>query len=94
VLSTYLIRDFSTVAGGGFAEVHANWCERITQRPIIEGVWVVDERFHRTTADLAEHTFRARFTVPFDVRHCQCAVAQTERHAAELRRRVAACDDD
>jgi hypothetical protein len=92
--TTIVIRDVSTVTGGGYAETHVVWCELLAQRPVVPGVFVVDEWFDRTTVDGAELSFRTRFTVPVEVRRCRCAELHVERQAAEWARRVAMCEDD
>ncbi len=93
--TTILIRDSSTIDGGGSAVAHVGYCERAHRSPIAEpGVFITDHRYHRTTLAGATAEFRAQFTVPVVVRACECAVLHDEREQADVERRHAAAEDD
>ncbi len=82
--ASILIRDFSTVDGGGFATVHMGWCEEAKRTPYIdEHVIVEDTRYHRSSVGCAVRSFRARFTVPVEVKHAPCVELHLEQERAE-----------
>lgn len=94
--ASILIRDFSTVDGGGFATVHMGWCDEAARKPYIdEHVIVEDTRYHRSSVDYAVQLFRARFTVPVEVKHARCVELHLEQERAEAARwaRLEEADD-
>jgi hypothetical protein len=85
--ASILIRDFSTVAGGGFATVHMGWCEQAARKPYVdEHTFVEDTRYHRSSVAYAVRLFRARFTVPVEVTHARCVELHLEQERAEAAR--------
>jgi len=94
--ATILIRDFSTVDGGGFATVHMGWCEQAARKPYVdEHVIVEDTQYHRSSVAYAVRLFRARFTVPVEVKHGRCVEVHLERERVEAERwaRLEEADD-
>ena len=85
--ASILIRDFSTVDGGGFATVHMGWCEKASRKPYVdEHVIVEDTRYHRSSVGYAVRLFRARFTVPVEVKHARCVELHLEQERVEVAR--------
>lgn len=92
---TILIRDCSTIDGGGSAVAHVAYCAKARRLPVAApGVFITDTRFHRTTLAGATSEFRAQFTVPVEVRNCECAVIHDAGMRADAARLAALVDDE
>lgn len=93
--ASILIRDLSTVDGGGFATVHMGWCEEVARTPYIdENVFVEDTRYYGSSVAYAVRLFRARFTVPVEVKHGRCVELHLEREHAEAERLARLDEED
>lgn len=93
--TTILIRDCSTVDGGGSAVAHVAYCAKAQRQPVAgPGVFITDQRYYRATLASATGEFRAQFTVPVEVRNCECVVLYDAREQAEAARCVESDEDD
>lgn len=82
-----VIRDYSTIDGGGHAVAHVATCGKIQGLAVADpGVFLTDRRFFGHLVSTAIAQFRKGLTVPVEVRECECA----QRHAARQARRAAA----